>query len=155
MAEKKKKKEKTEITLPNISRSIKRSNDMAQGKANYQDAWKAVGIIIAVLVVLFVLLGGINQRAFLDTMINFATNIGDKFTSWVDKGDIEVNSDGIYIRPAGSDGGLITGNNESANASTAVNDSNVTNESDSTSSDSSSSETSSTTSEETSNLSAF
>ena len=109
MAEKKKK-EKKDVNLPSISRSIRRSRDLAQGKANYNDGFKAVGIVLAILVIAFVLLGGINQAAFVRTMVDFAKNIGDKFVSWVDKGNVEVTDSGIYITPAGPDGGLITGN---------------------------------------------
>lgn len=119
MAEKKKKKEKTTVNLPSISKSIKRSNDMAQGKANYNDGMKAVGIIIGILLVLFILLGGINQRAFVETMMNFAKTVGDKFTSWVDKGDVDITSDGIYIKPAGPDGGILTGHPDEAHPDTS------------------------------------
>lgn len=144
MAEKKKKKEKTTVNLPSISKSIKRSNDTAQGKANYNDGMKVIGIVIGVVIVLFVLLGGINQRSFIETMMNFAHTVGDKFTSWIDKGDIDVNSDGVYIVPAGPDGGLLTGHPDEANLDTSADTSQNT-----------SSETSDDTSEENSNDSSF
>ena len=69
-----------------------------------------LGILLIITIENFILLGGINQKAFIETMMDIAKNIGNTFTSWVDKVDVDVTDSGIYVKPADSNGGIITGN---------------------------------------------
>lgn len=94
----KKKKEVTDINLPNARRSLRRKKEMGQMKANYEDMWKFVGGIVIVLLVLFVLFGGINQLAFFKAMTDFATNVGNFFSSIFDKFKIVPTDTGIYLQ---------------------------------------------------------
>lgn len=76
-----------------------------------------VGLLASIFgigLIAFILLGGINQRAFFETMGSVAQNIGKFFTSWIDKAEVDVTSDGVYIKPAGENGGIITGNEETS-----------------------------------------
>ena len=130
------KKKSGNVSLPSISKSARHSSGSSQGKTGGGTGiGQVICVIIGVLLVLFILLGGINQKAFFETMVNFAKNIGNTFTSWIDKGDIDVTDSGIYIKPAGPNGGIITGHsNESTDESTDEsidnsNDESTTNES--------------------------
>ena len=113
------KKKSGNVSLPSISKSARHSSGSSQGKTGGGTGiGQVICVIIGVLLVLFILLGGINQKAFFETMVNFAKNIGNTFTSWIDKGDIDVTDSGIYIKPASPNGGIITGHsNESTDES--------------------------------------
>lgn len=126
MAEKKKK-EKTEIKLPKAWQSVKHRNEMAQGRETYNDLWKAIGILLAVGVLLFVLMGGINQRKAVEWFMEFGRRIGDTVDSWFNPDDIVVNDDGIYYKPGsgGSDGDTSSDNGGGDTASTTVADTNT------------------------------
>lgn len=100
----KKKKEKTEIKLPKAWQSVKHRNEMAQGRETYNDLWKAIGIVLAVGVLLFVFMGGINQRKAIEWVMEFSRRIGDTVSSWFNPEDVVVNDDGVYYIP-GSGGG--------------------------------------------------
>lgn len=95
----KKKKEQVSVKLPNARKSISRQKQMAQGKADLQGWWTFIGIAVAAGLILFILLGGINQRKFFETMKNIGVNIGEKVASWIHPDDIQVEDDGIYLRP--------------------------------------------------------
>ena len=60
-----KKKNTTSVKLPSARRSIQRQRHMAQGKKGYEDLWKFLTGVGVVLLIAFILLGGINQRKFI------------------------------------------------------------------------------------------
>lgn len=97
--EKKKRKERMDINLPNARRSMKRSREMRQERANYEDMWKFIGTGLALLAILFVLLGGINQRTTIEAINNIAQTIGNKVGNWLGGADVEVTEDGVYLQP--------------------------------------------------------
>ena len=71
MAEKKSKKEKTNIVLPKAWQSMKHRNETAQARANYDDIWKAITTILLILFILFVILGGVSQTGVLKFIFNW------------------------------------------------------------------------------------
>lgn len=97
--EKKKKQKAVSVKLPNARKSIRRQRQMAQGKANYEGIMALIGAILLVGLIAFVLMGGINQRKAFETIGGWSQSIGEKFSSWFNPDDIEVNDDGIYYRP--------------------------------------------------------
>lgn len=99
----KKKKEKTEIKLPKAWQSVKHRNEMAQGRENYNSIFTAVGAILVIGLIAFVLFGGINQRKTIEWFFEFGRHIGDIVTSWFNPDDIVVNDDGVYIVPGSGD----------------------------------------------------
>ena len=95
-----KEKGKTKVSLPNARKSIKRQRNMAQGKANFEGWWSLFAGIFAVLLIAFILMGGINQRKFAQTMDKWSTNIGNKVSEWIKPDSkVIVNDDGIYVDP--------------------------------------------------------
>lgn len=106
MAEKKpkKKKEKTHVVLPKAWQSVKHRDQTAQVRTTYDDTWSAVGTIALVLLVLFVLLGGVSQTGFLKVCFNWAHNVGEGISNWLEGGSIVTNEDGIYWDPTGQTG---------------------------------------------------
>ena len=108
MAEKKKKKkEKTSVVLPSAWKSLKHRNETAQARTNYDDTWKAITTILLILAVLFVLLGGISQTGVLKFVFNWAHNVGETVSGWIEGGSIVTNEDGIYFDPTGQNGDKI------------------------------------------------
>lgn len=99
--EKKQKKQKTEVKLPNARRSIRRQRQMAQGKADYNDMWTLIGALLVVGLVLFILFGGINQRAFWETMKDMGDKIGQTVSEWINPDQVIFTDDGIYVDPDG------------------------------------------------------
>ena len=94
--EKKPKKQKTEVKLPNAKKSIRRQRAMAQGKADFNGWVELITGIAIFLLILFILFGGINQRAFFETMGKFGQTIGEKISQFVDPDNVVVNENGIY-----------------------------------------------------------
>ena len=97
--EKKQKKEKVSIKLPNTRHLIRRQRAVAQGKANYNDFYSFLGTAIVVLIILFVLFGGINQRKFLETMKDLGNRWAYRIGHLFNPDAVTVNNDGIYIDP--------------------------------------------------------
>lgn len=95
------KKEKTQIKLPKAWETVKHRNETAQGKANYEDLWKALGVVAIIGVILFVLLGGVNQRKVWEFAIDWSNNVGITISNWLSGGDVEVTEDGVYWDPTG------------------------------------------------------
>lgn len=107
MAEEKKKKKKAEkvsINLPKARASMKRRFEMAQFKTNNEDMWKFISGAIIVLIVLFIIMGGINQRAAWNWCKNFGETVGKKISSFFNPDDIVVNDDGVYWKPGTGEG---------------------------------------------------
>ena len=111
MAEKKKK-EKTSIELPKAWKSMKHRNETAQAKANYEGLWQLIGVIIAIAILAFILLGGISQVGFLKFIFNWSHNVGNKVSNWLGGGNVIVNEDGVYIDPSGQKGEKINTNGD-------------------------------------------
>ena len=97
----KQKKEKTEIKLPKAWTSMKHRNETAQARTDYTDLWKAIGVILIIVLILFIFLGGINQRKTIQWFKDFGANIGNTISKWFNPDKVEVNGDGIYYRPDG------------------------------------------------------
>ena len=91
-----KKKNSTSVKLPNARKSIKRQRHMAQGRAEWNSIWELVGGIAVVLLVIFILLGGINQKAFIETASEWAQTIGQKFQEVIHPDQVLVEDDGVY-----------------------------------------------------------
>lgn len=107
MADKKKKKEKTSVVLPKAWQSVKHRNETAQARSNYEDGWKAIEVVLIILLVLFVLLGGISQTGALKFLFNWSKNVGEGISNWLEGGSIITNEDGIYWDPTGQNGDKI------------------------------------------------
>lgn len=97
-------KEKSSVSLPKAWKSVKHRNEMAQSRSNYEGLWQWIIGIILVLGLAYVLLGGINQRAAIEWVFDWAHNVQENFTEWVSGGGVVVNDDGIYIDPSGKSG---------------------------------------------------
>lgn len=101
MAEKKKKKESVNINLPKARASLKRQKEMKQMKTTNEDIITAVCVILGVLLIVFILLGGINQRKAWEWFKSFGQNVGQAVSQWFD-GEVIANDDGVYYDPNGS-----------------------------------------------------
>lgn len=96
------KKEKNSVTLPKAWQSVKHQRETSQTKNNINDISSLiVGILIAILI-LFILLGGINQKAFVNFLFDWSKNVGDTVSSWINGANLQVTDDGIYIDPSGT-----------------------------------------------------
>lgn len=115
MAEKKSKKEKTNIVLPKARQSMKHRNETA--KTNHDDIWKAITTILLILFILFVILGGVSQTGVLKFIFNWSHNVGETVSNWFEGGSVVVNDDGVYYDPSGQRGDKI----KDENAGEAVN----------------------------------
>ncbi len=99
MSEKKKKKEKVHIALPSAWKTIRHRNETGQARANYEDMWKAIGIILLIALILFILLGGVNQKAVLDFFIDWGKRVGEAVSNWLNSSDVVTNENGVYVQP--------------------------------------------------------
>ncbi len=107
MAKEKKSKEKTTVVLPKAWQSLKHRNETAQARANYDDIWKAIGVVLGILVFLFVILGGVSQTGVLKFIFNWSHNVGETVSNWFEGGSIVTNEDGVYWDPTGQTGDKI------------------------------------------------
>ena len=96
--EKKKKKDKVSLSLPNAWQTMKKRNETAQAKANFEGFWKAIGILVIIVLVIFVAFGGISQTGFLKFIFNWSHNVQDKAQDLVSHVGVESNEDGIYLK---------------------------------------------------------
>lgn len=55
--------------------------------------------IVVFLAILFVLMGGINQRKFIESTFKLGEDIGKTVSGWFGADNIEINEDGVYIKP--------------------------------------------------------
>lgn len=102
--EKKKKKEKTSVTLPKAWQSVKHRNETSQARTDLNDAISAISMILLILVIAFVLLGGVSQTGILKVIFNWSQNVGHTISSWIEDTSIVTNENGIYIDPTGKNG---------------------------------------------------
>ena len=127
MAKEKKKKEKNSVILPKAWQSVKHRNETAQAKSNYDDTWKALGVVITILVILFVLLGGISQTKVISFFFDWSHKVGESISNWIEGGSIIQNEDGIYWDPSGQKGDKIGGDDSSSDEENSSNDENSSN----------------------------
>lgn len=119
------KKEKNSVTLPKAWQSVKHQRETSQTKNNINDISSLiVGILIAILI-LFILLGGINQKAFVNFLFDWSKNVGDTVSSWINGANLQVTDDGIYIDPSGTK--LNTQQNNQENTQQNINSENNSN----------------------------
>ena len=115
------------VRLPNAYRTIKRSNDMKQSKADFKSISSfIVGLIIASLIA-FVLLGGISQRGLVEWAFHWSETVSQKVADWISGGGIEINDDGVYVRPNGNDVGIINDSSTNTNNNETSEENNNTN----------------------------
>lgn len=100
----KKKKDGTSVVLPKAWQSAVHRNESAQARANISGLWKAVGLLVAVLLVAFVLFGGISIKGFLKAVGNWSHNVGVKVSNWIAGVHVVNDEDGVHIDPLGQDG---------------------------------------------------
>ena len=94
--EPRKKKNSTSVKLPNARKSIVRQRRMAQGKAEYNGLFELIGAALIVILILFILFGGINQRKFVETMGQWSQTIGEKFQQIFHPDQVIIDDDGVY-----------------------------------------------------------
>ena len=88
-----------EPKLPKFrGRGKKDKNNKADRQAS-EDFWVLMGTLFLILLILFVLLGGINQVKFWQAMKDIGQKIGETIFGWVKDVDVEVNDKGIYLKP--------------------------------------------------------
>lgn len=115
------------VRLPNAYRTIKRSNDMKQSKADFKSISSfIVGLIIAGLIA-FVLLGGISQRGLVEWAFHWSETVSQKVADWISGGGIEINDDGVYVRPNGNGIGIINDSSTNTNNNETSEENNNTN----------------------------
>lgn len=115
------------VRLPNAYRTIKRSNDMKQSKADFKSISSfIVGLIIAGLIA-FVLLGGISQRGLVEWAFHWSDTVSQKVADWISGGGIEINDDGVYVRPNGNGVGIINDSSTNTNNNETSEENNNTN----------------------------
>ena len=115
------------VRLPNAYRTIKRSNDMKQSKADFKSISSfIVGLIIAGLIA-FVLLGGISQRGLVEWSFHWSETVSQKVADWISGGGIEINDDGVYVRPNGNGVGIINDSSTNTNNNETSEENNNTN----------------------------
>ena len=113
------------VRLPNAYRTIKRSNDMKQSKADFKSISSfIVGLIIAIA---FVLLGGISQKGLVEWAFHWSETVSQKVADWISGGGIEINDDGVYVRPNGNDVGIINDSSTNTNNNETSEENNNTN----------------------------
>lgn len=96
-----KEKEKSSVSLPKAWKSVKHSNDMKSARENFKDIGGIIAGIILALLIAFILLGGINQRGFVEAIFQWSDTVGHKISQWIEDSGIEVTDDGIYVNPNG------------------------------------------------------
>lgn len=98
------KKEKDHVILPNAWKSAKNKGDSSRSGSGSNDAFNALGSILAVFVVLFIALGGISQTGAIRFVSNWSHTVGEKISNWLEGGSIVTNEDGVYWDPTGQKG---------------------------------------------------
>jgi hypothetical protein len=106
---KEKKKKDPKVKLPRAWSSKKGGDGGGRGGGGGRagdgkiadSVWTFVLTIFVIALILFIFLGGINQRKTIGWFYDFSKNVGEKFTEWFKPENIEVNDDGVYYRPDG------------------------------------------------------
>ena len=91
---------KEQVKIPKVKVKLKnKQNSGSIGEETGQAVFKVVLVIIGVGLVLFILLGGINQRKFLESIFRIGSNIGEKTENITSPDIIDITDDGIYLNP--------------------------------------------------------
>lgn len=121
-------KDKSSVSLPKAWKSVRKSNDMKQTRNDFKDFGGLIAALFVAGLVAFILLGGISQRGVWEFAKKWSTNVGNKVSSWINSGGVEVTDDGIYINPNANGGNLTDGlidPNPYANGGNTSNNSNT------------------------------
>ena len=110
--EKKSKKQKNTIALPKAWQSVKHSSETSQMKTDLNGFVSAIGMILLILAILFVLLGGVSQTGILKIVFNWSHNVGTTISNWFEGASIVTNEDGVYLDPTGKKGEKIGDENK-------------------------------------------
>ena len=110
--EKKSKKQKNTIALPKAWQSVKHSSETSQMKTDLNGFVSAIGMILLILAILFVLLGGVSQTGILKIIFNWSHNVGTTISNWFEGASIVTNEDGVYLDPTGKKGEKIGDENK-------------------------------------------
>ena len=60
---------------------------------------KAIGIILLIALILFILLGGVNQKAVFEFFIDWGKRVGEAVSNWLNSSDVVTNENGVYVQP--------------------------------------------------------
>ena len=92
---------KEQVKIPKVKVKLKneQKNSGSIGEETGQAVFKVILTIIGVGLVLFILLGGINQRKFLESIFQIGSNIGEKTENITSPDIIDITDDGIYLNP--------------------------------------------------------
>jgi len=94
-----KKSERVNINLPKARQQMRRTRELKQMRENHEDLFALLGTLLAIILILFIIMGGINQRALVESASQFAQTIGEKVANIFGTGEVITNSDGIYWQP--------------------------------------------------------
>lgn len=101
-------KNKSSISLPKAKQSSKsRGGSSSGGGSGSHPVWTAIVYGLGILIILFILLGGVSQTGVLKFVFNWSHNVVEAMSDWMSGGSIVTNSDGIYIDPTGQKGDKI------------------------------------------------
>lgn len=89
--------------IPNIFGKGKGSGVGSSGSGSgsgFSDKFFYVlGSVLGILLVLFILMGGVNQRKFIEAVQRVSWNVSKTVGEWMQGPNIEVNDDGVYLKP--------------------------------------------------------
>lgn len=94
----KKKAPTAKISLPKARAQLKRQKEMNRMRSDREGANNLLTGLIVVLLILFILLGGINQRKTWEAAKRLGANVGQTVASWFNPDSVDVNDDGVYIK---------------------------------------------------------
>lgn len=100
MADKDNKQKDTEtrIKLPSIRKAARRDRDVARAQANHKEMWEFFGLVFTILLLLFVLWGGVNQVAFFKTIGDMTNRVGEAiYSMFVKDATLDVTETGIHL----------------------------------------------------------
>lgn len=97
-------KDKKKVKLPKVKKpkKIKKDGKIGQG-FDISFGWVVSGfvMVITTIIILMLAFGGINQRKLVNTTVEIINNIGDKIKKPFEKFELDLNDDGIYVKPKG------------------------------------------------------
>lgn len=136
-AKKETKKKDPKVRLPNAWSSKKNKDGTGRGgsgggKLNTDGLFSFIAGTILVLLIIFVLLGGVNQKKAITWIFTFAQNIGHTVSDWFNPDNIDITDDGVYYRPDGNTVGTTAPDETSNTKETNTSDTSETSESEET-----------------------
>lgn len=72
------------------------------GKVMTDAIWSVGLVVVGILLLLFIFLGGVNQRKVVNWVVSFSQNIGRTVSGWFNPENIEISDDGVYYRVNGT-----------------------------------------------------